>query len=638
MKAPAVTTIDFETKPIYARPDYPPVPVGFSIQRPGERKSQYFGWGHPTRNNCNKADAQRVLKAAWSSGVPLLFQNDKFDVDVAEVHMGCRRITDPLLIHDTMFLLFLSDPHAISLSLKPSAERILGLPPTEQAAVGQWLIMHQDTLKSEGLLPPTEKRITLSNFGKWICLAPGDLVGKYADGDVLRTLKLFQKLYTEICERGMLEAYQREQRLMPILLDNEREGMHCDTRQLERWTVEYEAALLQADNWLRKKLKAPDMNLDSDAEVAAALESSGIVTEWTKTKTGKNSTSKKNMKVEHFSNKHVASILGYRNKLSTCLGTFMRPWLHTARRTDGIIHTQWNQVRQSHSEKNIGGARTGRKSSSPNFQNIPTNLEDKNDGYVHPSSKIILLPQLPLLRKLILPDSKNHWFGRRDYNQQELRILAHFEDGELLQAYIDNPNLDTHDYVKSVIEELLGEEIARTPVKTINFGYIYGQGVPSMAERLGLEVAKIKKLRDAQLRALPGLKDLSNSIKARAAEGLPIRTWGGREYYCEEPKYVEKFGRVMSFEYKLLNYLIQGSAGDVTKEAIIRYHEHPKKEGRMIVDVHDELDISAEKGRFREEMLLLRDVMESIEMDVLMLSDGEYGPNWGTLKDLKEKR
>jgi DNA polymerase-1 len=638
MKIPEVTTIDFETRPIFSRPDYPPKPVGFSIQFPGERKSQYYGWGHPVRNNCSFKDAQRLLKTAWKGG-NLLFHNDKFDVDVAEEHMGCPRITDSLLMHDTMFLLALSDPHAMNLQLKASAERILGLAPKERDDVARWLVEHQHELKADGLLPIEEKVLTMSNAGKWICLAPGDLVGTYAEGDVLRTYKLFRKLWPEIVARGMLPAYQREQKLMPILLDNEREGMKCNLRALESETKVYEAALLKADDWLRKKLKTPDLNIDSDAELAQALDNAGIVTEWTLTKTGKRSTSKKNMKVDTFTDKNVASVLGYRGKLSTCLGTFMRPWLRTARRTNGIIHTNWNQVRQSSAGKGGSvGARTLRMSSSPNFQNIPTDLEDKNDGYVHPSGRIIQLPQLPLLRKLILPDSPKDWFGRRDYNQQELRILAHFEDGALLQAYLDNPNLDTHNFVKSVIEQLLNTTVARSPVKTLNFGYIYGQGVPSMAEKLQLPVADIKRLRDAQLKALPGLKDLSNNIKARAGAGEPIRTWGGREYYCEEPAYSKKFERVVSFEYKLLNYLIQGSAADVTKEAIIRYHEHPKKEGRMVVQVHDELDISAPKGVFKEEMLRLREVMESIEMDVLMISDGEYGPNWGSLTDLKEKR
>lgn len=633
MAIPRVHVLDFETGKIEARPDYPPKPVGFSLMLAGERKSQYYAWGHPTRNNCSFRDAQRLLKTVWQSGTPILMHNEKFDYDVATTHMGVPELSWHMM-HDTMFLLFLSEPHAQSLALKPSAERILGMPPEEQVDVTRWLMEHQTELRSDGLLPPTEK-ITVGNAGAYISLAPGDLVGRYANGDVIRTYKLFRKLYSDIAARSMLEAYDRERKLMPILLDNERQGMRVNQRELEKYVKNYDAALLTADNWLRRKLKKPDLNVNSDAELATALDEAGIITEWTKTKTGKNSTSKKNMKVEHFTDVNVASVLGYRNKLSTCLNTFMKPWLITARQTNGIIHTNWSQTRQAKG-RGTSGARTGRLASSPNFQNIPTNLEEKNDGYVHP--KVIQVPELPLMRRLILPDSPDHWFGRRDYNQQELRILAHFEDGALLKAYLENPELDTHGFVKEVIQELLGMPVARSPVKMLNFGYIYGQGVPSMADALSLPVAEIKKLRDAQLRALPGLKDLSNALKARAAENLPIRTWGGREYYCEEAKYVEKFDRVMSFEYKLLNYLIQGSAGDVTKEAIVRYHEMPKREGRMIVTVHDEIDISADKRVFKEEMLRLREVMQSVELDVPMLSDAEYGSNWGSLKDLKEKR
>ena len=634
MKLPAVTCIDFETCPIFPRPAYPPVPVGVSLQEPGQRSPIYLAWGHPTQNNTTKADAARVLKKIYASGVPLLHHHGKFDVDVAVTHLGCK-MPSALLLEDTLFLLFLHDPHQATLSLKPASERILGMQPTEQQAVAQWLVAHQDQLKAAGLLPCDEPKLTLKNFGKWICLAPGSLVGTYAKGDVTRTLKLFKKLYPEIVERGMLEAYQREQKLMPILLQNEREGIRCDERRMAKDIATYTAAQAKAEAWLRKTLKAPSLNLEAPEEVAEALDSRGIVTEWVTTaKSGKRSTAKKNMTPAMFSNAKVASVLGYHSRLSTCLGMYFKNWYAMAQAGGGgRIFTSWNQVRQSNGGNGGMGARTGRLSASL-FMNVPKQWSDKNDGYLHPEFLDVL--ELPLMRRYVLPDAADHWLGRRDFNQQELRILAHYEDGDLLSAYLNNPGLDVHAFVQKQIAELLGVQVARTPVKTLNFGYIYGQGINSMAEKLGYPSQEMRQLRDAQMVAVPGLKDLSKSLKDRWTSGEALTTWGGREYFCEPPAFSKKFNKQMSFEYRSTNYLIQPSAADITKEAIIRWHEHPKKRARMVVTVHDEIDPSAPKGIFKEQMLLLRDVMMSIELDVPLLSDAEYGPNWADLKDLKE--
>jgi len=92
----------------------------------------------------------------------------------------------------------------------------------------------------------------------------------------------------------------------------------------------------------------------------------------------------------------------------------------------------------------------------------------------------------------------------------------------------------------------------------------------------------------------------------------------------------------MTYEYKLLNYLVQGSAADITKEAILRYHRHPKRTGRFLVTVYDEINVSAKKAA--HEMEILRQCMEGIELDVLLLSDGKTGPNWGTLTKFVDTR
>ena len=219
-------------------------------------------------------------------------------------------------------------------------------------------------------------------------------------------------------------------------------------------------------------------------------------------------------------------------------------------------------------------------------------------------------------------------------NGNALRLLGHFEDGELLDAYRNDPTMDIHTYVQTRIKELLGLSLGRRPVKIMNFGTVYGMGIGKLAEQLGISVEEARKIKKAQMLAIPGLKHLSDNIKQRTDQGLPITTWGGREYFKEPDKLDKDTGKVWSFGYKVLNDLIQGSAADVTKEALIRYND-VRKEGRFQVTVYDEINISVPKGAVKREMKLLQDAMESVEVDVKMLSDGKTGPSWGELTSFK---
>jgi DNA polymerase I-like protein with 3'-5' exonuclease and polymerase domains len=120
-------------------------------------------------------------------------------------------------------------------------------------------------------------------------------------------------------------------------------------------------------------------------------------------------------------------------------------------------------------------------------------------------------------------------------------------------------------------------------------------------------------------------------------EGIPIVTWGGRLYYVEPPGYSKKYKRHMTYEYKLLNYTCQGSAADVTKQAMINYDEHPKRRGRFLVQVYDEMNASS-GPKPKKEMKVLRESMEMVseQLDVPMLSDGKIGLTWGDLEKYEE--
>lgn len=634
MKQPKPVTIDFETFGIEGRPKYPPIPVGVSIKYPG-KKSKYFAWGHPTGNNCCYSEAAAELAKAYQHKDGLLFQSGKFDVDVAEVHFGLQ-VPSWDRIHDTLFLLFLDDPHQIELGLKPSAARLLGWDPEEQDAVGDWLIANQ---------PVPGVKISKSKssdhyFGRYIAYAPGDLVGKYANGDVDRTEAIFNLLWKKTIDRGMQVAYDRERQLMPILLEMERQGLPTDLKRLRNDVAMYNDWRTKIDAWIIKTLKAsPDINLDSGAQLVDAMVEAGKADPdlLPRTPTGKFQTNKEAL-LQGVTDKVLLAALKYRTQLNTCLNTFMQPWLATAEASGGLIFTTWNQTKTPSGDSNVG-TRTGRLSSTPNFQNIPKEFkaiflhEDPKDKKL-PKCPFKDLPPLPKVRSYITP-FPGHVMIDRDYSQQEPRILAHFDGGALMDKYIENPWIDFHDYAKAELEKM-GKFYDRKPVKNTNLGLIYGMGVGKLAAKNDMTVEESGELKKAILQLYPGLKEMYKDVKVRAKSKTPIRTWGGREYYCEEPKLID--GRIREFDYKLVNVLIQGSAADCTKEAIIRYRAAKHPEARIILNVHDQVTVSAPKKILKTEMEVLRQCMESVEFDVPILSEGAISStNWDELQDYDKK-
>ena len=233
------------------------------------------------------------------------------------------------------------------------------------------------------------------------------------------------------------------------------------------------------------------------------------------------------------------------------------------------------------------------------------------------------------MRKYLLPDKGFVWC-KRDYSQQELRILAHYTEGRLFQRYQENPRIDAHEETQTLIKEYTGRELPRKHVKITGFSIIYGSGVPKLSLMLGVDPLEGKATRDAYFTALPEVPRLMNDCMQIGRLGQYITTWGGRIYYTEPPKLIK--GRWYNYEYKLLNYLIQGSAGDCTKESIIRWYAD-RGAGEFLNTVHDENNIQAPKETWKQDMKKLRVAMESIEFDIKMLSDGYVGQSWATLEE-----
>lgn len=639
IKQPKPVTIDFETEGIEDRPHYPPKPVGVSIKYPG-KKAVYHAWGHPTENNTTLAKAKAELKKAWAYTDGLLFQNGKFDVDVADVHMGVS-IPSWDRIHDTMFLLYLDDPHQSEMGLKPSAVRLLNMPADEQDAVADWLIENQPV---EGVKISRSKSSD-HYFGRYVCLAPGKLVGKYANGDTTRTEMLFNLLWKKNAERGMTQAYDRERELMPILLEMERRGVAVDLKRLGEDVESYTYWRGCIESWIIKTVKgSKDMNLDSGKELIDAMIAAKKAdpTLLPLTPTGKYQTNKDALMLG-VTDKVLLAMLKYRAQLKTSLGTFMGPWLRMAEASGGKIFTTWNQIKSTESGGAVG-TRTGRLSATW-FMNMPKEFspifdhEAPGKGLPKLPAALKKLPSLPLVRGYVVP-FKGHVLVDRDYSQQEPRILAHFDGGQLMETYRANPWVDFHDYARDELAKM-GLHYERKPVKNTNLGLIYGMGVGKLAEKNGMPVEESEILKKAILRLYPGLDEMYSDMKARAKAGIPIRTWGGREYYCEPPKIIK--GRLRTFDYKLVNVLIQGSAADCSKEAVIRLKKAIVKAKKqdvwfLILQVHDQLTMSVPINDAIPAMKVMKEVMESIEFDVPMLSEGSISKtNWAELIDYDKK-
>jgi DNA polymerase-1 len=576
-------TIDFETEAIVGNALVtPPMPVGVGVKYSSGETSYYHG-------SCSFLSG--VLDYIWfNPNYELIFHNAPFDLRVAAEWLDL----DPPYwdrIHDTQFLLFLNDPHAKTLALKPSAEKLLGWAPLERDELKEWII--------ENIRTATNK-----SWGAHISKAPTELVEKYCKVDCDMTWAIFLKLHNEVPH----SAYTVERELQPYLTAATVKGVRVDRDHLLRSLKQAEANYELAKCRITARLG--EFDLTNPSQLADALDKAGKITEWKLTPTGRRSTARANL-LASVNDPELLALLSYVGAMKTCIGTFMKPWLALSE-ADGRVHPNWNQVRDDDY-----GTRTGRFScNGPNLTNVPTEFDfELPEG----------LCSIPKMRDFLLPEPGQVWVSR-DFSAQEMRILAHYEDGVLMEAFQANPTMDPHELVQSIIQGLTGTLYDRKPIKSTGFGIIYGMGANGLSKQLGIPVEDARRLMDAYHAALPGVGANQRGCKHRARTGVPIRTLNGRVYYCEPA--VIKNGSMRTFDYKLLNYLIQGGAADQTKKAMLRYFRAKPEDETFLCAVHDEINISSPDGDDR----LLREAMENCEyVDVPMRTTMKLGPSWGEL-------
>jgi len=414
----------------------------------------------------------------------------------------------------------------------------------------------------------------------------------------------------------MDEAYSRELQLMPHILQMEQRGINLDGPKLKEDTDFYWGKLDELDEAICS-IVGRQVDVDSGAQLADAIESAGLSKGFATTPTGLRSTAKESL-VNAIDNPTLLGHLLVRGSIATCLRTFLQPWL-VQYEQHGRLYMRWNQIR-NYSDT---GARTGRISSSPNLQNVPVEWEGlrkqlERIGYPLDATT------LPQVRKYIIPDPGKIFVGR-DYSGQELRLLAHFTSGKLLDALKQDPYADLH----QIAAQLAG--ISRREAKTLAFAILYGAGVGRISESLEMTVTEATRVKNGYLAALPEIKEFTRSIQSGGRVGVAVKTLGGRDYFPQKPSVVK--GVFRSFEYKLVNYLIQGSAADQTKQAMIDFAKTTYT-GELVLSVHDQLVIQCPRDDVDAEAKNLEAAMNGSFQERLryqVISEEDRGYNFSEL-------
>jgi DNA polymerase I-like protein with 3'-5' exonuclease and polymerase domains len=258
-------------------------------------------------------------------------------------------------------------------------------------------------------------------------------------------------------------------------------------------------------------------------------------------------------------------------------------------------------------ELNLLRARTGRFScSSPNLQQIPS-----RDEYLAPMCRSIFVAH------------NNELIYSLDYSNQEGRLQVHYAfklncegAGLLVEEFKHNPSFDMHQKVADMVG------VSRTEAKAINLGISYGMGVAKLGKQLEIDEFQAKELREKYNDLAPFLTQLNRTCIDTMKRRKYIKTLGGRRSSADQPFY--KNGEKITFEYKALNKLIQGSAADQTIEAMIQAYEAGIP---VLFPVHDQFLISGE----RKHAETLQKIMESailLEIPVVVDVDLDGGFRW----------
>lgn len=558
--------------------------------------SGYYPVAHGGGGNLDKRLVERWVKDVLATDADKIMHNAAYDC-------GWLRATGFTVngrICDTMLAAPLLDENRFSYSLN---------------ALG---FDYLKKVKSEALL-----KQAAADFGvhpkKELWKLPAMYVGDYAEQDAALTLELWQHFKVKMRQDEVESIFNLETEVFPILLNMTQRGIRFDRAKAERLIHQLQRREKEIHQELKSACGKP-VDIWAAQSIAMAFDKLGVA--YGKTAAGAPSFTKSFLDdCAH----PVAKLIVEARETNKTHGTFLQPYLDFSAKT-GRIHPHVNQLRNDE-----GGTITGRLSmANPNLQQVPARHEIIG----------------PMVRSLFLPEEEQLW-ASNDFSSQEPRLLVHYASlldlpgaEKMVEAYKNDPSTDFH----QMVADMAG--IKRKPAKTIGLGLMYGMGKAKLAAELGLDIEEASSLINTFHIKVPFLKGTVNAVMKRIehpASGGSIRTllgrkcrfplwepmeWGVNKALPYEQAIVEYGQRIKrAGTYKGLNKLIQGSAADQTKAAMVAL---AKAGFDPILQVHDELALSVKN---REEALAAAEIMaNAVRLEVPSRCDVEVGPSWGEAK------
>ena len=434
---------------------------------------------------------------------------------------------------------------------------------------------------------------------------PIDKVAEYASEDADLSLRLANLLEDRLKSEGLFDLYWNLERpLISILAEMEQTGIRVDADELRRQSVAVTNRLNETIAEIYA-IAGHEFNIDSPIQLRKVLFEEQMLPVRRKTQTGP-STDQEVLEELALIHPLPAKITEHR-QLSKLKGTYLDALPELIHSQTGRIHCSFNQV----------VAATGRLSSSdPNLQNIPIRTSEGRQ-----------------IRRAFVPGEPGWKLVCADYSQIELRILAHFSADAALKAAFEQ-GIDIHAAVAADVFGVALDAVnsdQRRVAKAVNFGVIYGQSPFGLAAALGIDKDVAAKFINDYFAKYSGVSQFIDDTLAECRSTGFAKTILGRRRAIEGIR--PQRGPNMNMpERTAINTVIQGSAADLIKQAMINLRTSLKRHGfqaRMLLQIHDELVFEVPPGELTSLIDVVRHEMEhAMSLAVPLVVDVAVGDNW----------